>query len=430
MRRVAVSLAFALVAAGLGGAGAENVAVAQIPPRATAVLALLEAYNGSRLVWLDPATLSPLARGSVALPGGAWDPVFSPAGRYVALGGPGSVGIRIVDLRRMKLVAHVARRSSYRRMTPLAWPERRRLLALDYPQNAQGSPEALVAIDPVARKVVARTARASTGKAWTEWAPAGRELVLLSQMTEGMGPARVVVFGPAGGILKATDVGVVAGFLSDGPPWARIADPGLAVDSVNRRAFIVDSQTLAQVDLDTLDISYARLTESRSVVSRLLSWLDPAAQAKLVAGFSRQVTWLGDDLLAVSGATYEGARSTPAGLQIVDTQTGVVRTLEPRASAHRFSQGLLLAFGAGRDGATNVESGMGLAAFRPEGGRLWSALGDEPVWVVETAGGYAFVPTPEESFPQGVRVIDLATGTVIRTVRGELPTVVSRNAGS
>lgn len=427
MRRVAGVFALVLLAVGLGGSSARSVAVAQAPPKASAVLAIVDVYNGSRLVWLDPATLRPLRRASVALPGRAWSPVFSPAGRYIALGGLGSIGIRIVDLRHMRVTARVAAlRHSNRRLVPLAWPERRRLLVLDSPQDARGSPEALVAIDPVAGKVVARTVRASTAKAWTNWAPTGRQLVALSQSTEEMGAARLVVFGPGGGILKATDVSIVAGVWPEGPPGSRIAHPGLAVDPGGRRAFVVDPQTLAQVDLDTLDVSYTRLTESRSLLSRLLGWLEPAAQAKLTSGFSRQATWLGNGSLAVSGASYENGRSTPSGLQLIDTQTGAVRRLEPRASAHRFSQGVLLAYGAGWDGATNVQSGMGLAAYSREGIRLWSALGDEPVWLVETAAGYAYVPTPVESFPPGTRVIDLATGAVIRTVRREMPPFVVR----
>jgi hypothetical protein len=422
-------LVFAFLAVGLGSSSGEGAAVAktlQTPPQSSAVLAIVGTYNGSRLAWLDPATLRPLKRPSVGLPGGAWSPVLSPAGRYVALGGHASTGIRIVDVKRMTLVSRVARGSALRYLTPLAWPERRRLLVLDHPQNAQGAPEAVVAIDPVTGRVLARTVRASVAMAWRGWAPAGHRLVLLAQGTADLGPARLVVFGPAGGIVDARDVGVVAGFWPEGPPSSRVANPGLAVDSTGRSAFVVDPQTLARVDLETLDISYARLAEPRSLMSRLLSWLEPDAQAKLYGGFSRQATWLGDGLLAVSGVTNTSGRSTPAGLQLVDTRTGAVRTLESRASAHRFSQEILLAFGAGREESTGAATGMGVTAFTADGRELWHALEDEPVWLVQTAGGYGYVTTPETSFPQGVRVIDLATGAVLRTVRGEMPAFVVR----
>ncbi len=429
MRRVAVVFAFALVAAGLYGPAGKSGAVAQAPAKSSAVLALVEAFNGSRLVWLDPATLRPLERRSVHLPGGAWSPVYSPEGspvysparRYLALGGLGSIGIRIVDLRHMRVAARVnAGRYSNRRMVPLAWPDPRRLLVLDSPQDAQGARQRLLVIDPVARRTVAQ----HPAEGWTTWARAARKLVVLIGSGTGLDPVRLTVLGPGGGVLGTADVRVPG----DERSGSR-ALPGFTVDAPDL-AFLVGSKTVAKVDLETLEVSYLELSESRSFLSRVFAWLEPAAQAKeLVPVFSRQATWLGNGSLAVSGASYESGRSTPSGLQLIDTRTGAVRMLEPRASTHRFSQGLLLAFGASRDATTNVESGMGLAAYSREGVRLWNALDDEPVWLAETAAGYAYVPTPVESFPPGIliRVIDLATGAVIRTVRGEMPTFVRRD---
>lgn len=74
-----------------------------------------------------------------------------------------------------------------------------------------------------------------------------------------------------------------------------------------------------------------------------------------------------------------------------------------------------------------MTTGMGVVAFASDGTRLWSALGNEAVWLVEAVGGYVYVPTPEETFPQGIRVLDFATGAVLRTVRGEMPTFVARD---
>lgn len=427
MRRVAGVLAFVLLVLGLGGSSTGVGSAAPVAPKSGAELAIVPAYNGSRLAWLDPARLRPLKRASVALPGGAWSPVRSPAGQYVALGGVGSTGVRIVDVRRMKLTAQLVRRPSQRYLRPLAWPTRRRLLVLDYPQNAQGAPEALLAIDPVAKKVVGRTVRASTAHAWTEWAGAGPRLVLLSEQTDRMGPARLVVFGPDGGIIRATDVAVTAGLWPDGPPSSQIARPGLAVDPTGKSAYLVEPRGVTRVDLETFDTSYAQLSEARSLLSRFLGWIEPAAQAKELAGFSRQATWVGDGLLAVSGAEYQVARSTPAGLELVEAATGARHTLESHASAHLVAGDLLLAFGAARDEQAQSETGMGLAAFTRDGAQLWNTLTDEPVWLVEAAGGYGYVPTPATAFPRGVRVIDLATGSILRTVRGELPSFVDHD---
>jgi hypothetical protein len=425
MRRVAGVLGFVLLL-GLGGSGTSVGSIAPAPAKSSAELAIVPAYNGSRLAWLDPATLRPLERASLALPGGAFSPVLSPAGQYVALGGPGSTGVRIVDVRRLKLTAQVARRSSQRYLRPLAWPMRHRLLVLDYPQDERGAPEALLAIDPYAKEVVGRTVRASTARSWTEWATTAHGLVLLTEPTDRMGPARLVVFGPGAGILRAADVPVTAGLWPDGPPQSQVAAPALAVDPDGRTAYLVEPQGVTRVDLGTFDTSYAQFSEPRPLLSRILGWIEPAAQAKFLAGYSRDATWLDGGLLAVSGAQYTGASSTPAGLQLVDARTGVTRTLEPRASGHVAAGDLLLAFGAGRDGETQSETGMGLSAFTLDGTRLWSTLTEEPVWLAETAGGYAYVPTPATTFPSGVRVIDLTTGDVLRTVRGELPVFVDR----
>lgn len=427
MQRIGVFVAFVLVAAGLSGSAGESVAVAQAPPRAAAVLAIVDQSARPRLAWLDPASLRPLARRSLFLSYGAWSPVFSPAGRSLALGGGGPEGVRIVELAKMAVTARIARRSAFRGLRPLAWPEPRRLLVLDYSRQANGPPERLLVLDPVARKIVGQTALRSSGEQWIAWAPAGNQLVAL--IARGTEMARLVLYGPQGDLLRTTDLDVPAGSRpeSGDEPSARYASPGLAIDPAGRRAFVVDAERIAEIDLDTLDVSYVPLADAPSILARVLAWLEPTAQAKLISGFSRHASWLGDDRLAIAGSSYDRGHATPAGLELVDTGTGKARMLEPRAFAHHVSQGLLFAFGADRNEETNVPSGVGLAAFAADGTRLWSTLGDEAVWLVEAAGGYAYVPTPEEVFPQGVRVLDLATGAVLRTVRGEMPTFVVRD---
>ena len=431
MRRIAALFAFLLLAAGVSGSARESVAVAKTPGRTTAALALVETYSGSRLAWLDPATLRPLARRSVQLPGGAWEPVHSPNGRYLALGGPGAFGVRIVDLRRMKLTAAVGRSSSQRRLTPLGWPEPRRLLALDSPQRSQTSHETLVVVDPVTGRVVSRTALEPSATVQTTWARAGRRLVTLNRPAQGMAPVRLEVRGSGGGVLRSTGIDIVGGSevenVGESEPRVRFASPGFALDPAGRQAFVVSPERVASVDVETLQATMSQLSAPRSLVGRILSWLEPEAQAKLASGWSRHATWLGENTLAVAGSAYDGTASVPAGLQLVDTRTGTLRMLEPRASAHRFVGGVLLAFGGGGDGATERVDGMGIAAFSPTGERLWTALTDEALWWAEAAGGYVYVLTPEGRFPSGVRVLDAATGAVLRTVKQELPTFVARS---
>ena len=420
MRRLAGVLAFALLVVGLSGSSAGSVAVA--PPKSSAVLALVTTYNGSRLAWLDPATLRPLDRRSISLPGGAWSPVFSPGGRDIALGGLGTIGVKIVDARQMKVRARVAAaRFTNRRLEPLAWPEPRRLLVLDSPQDALGARQRLLVVDPVTKRTIARY----PAERWLTWHTAGRRLVVLEQRDEATDRLRLSVLGSSGRVLGAADIQL----LPDQRSESLFALPGFAVDESRGAAFLVGAETVTQVDLDSLRVTSIHLSHAGSVFARVLGLLEDEAQAKLGHGpsFSRQATFLGDGLLAVSGSTFADMRTLPAGLELVDTRSAIRRMIEPRALAHYFSQGLLLAFGVSWNGETGKSTGMGISAFAPNGTRLWSALGDEPVWLVETAGGYAYMPTLEEAYPPGLRVIDLTTGAVIRTVRGEMPAFVVRD---
>lgn len=400
MRRFQALLGVLLLAGTVGSAAAK-------PPGPGAVLAIVEAYDGSRLVWLKPRDLRRLP-GSVSLPGGACCAVVSPSGSYVALGGPSGAGVRIVDLVDMKVVATIAKRrwSTDRRLSPVAWT-RWRLLVLDSPGKAGKAPARLLSIDPVARRVLWQ----APAEGWVAWAVAGRQLVVLSEPRSGV--VRLSVLGPDGTVLRGADIGT--GFPA--------GSPALALDPVGRRAFVAGFETLAQVDLQTLDRSYTSLSPSRPLASRPLA---PAARAKEAYGWTRQATWLGGGMLAVSGSTYERGRTTPAGLALVDTETGNVRVLEPRASAHRLARGMVLAFGAARDAQTNQETGMGLAAFRPDGTKAWSALGSEAVWWIAAAGAYGYLPAPEWGYPPRLRVVDLATGAVVNTIRSELPEFAAR----
>jgi hypothetical protein len=420
MRRlVGVSIA-ALLVVGPSGSSAGSVPVAS--PKSSAVLALATTYNGSRLSWLDPATLRPLERRSIALPGGAWSPVFSPRGRYVALGGLGTSGVTIVDVRRMRVTARVAAaRYTNRRLEPVAWSERRRLLVLDSPQDALGARKRLLVVDPVANRVLARY----PAESWSAWHAADRTLVVLERSEAAIDELRIAVRGARGQLLRAADIRLSA----DQRTGSSFTLPGFAVDETSGTAFLVGTETVTRIDLESLRVSSIQLSRPRSIFARALGLLEDEAQAKEGhgTGFSRAATYVGDGVLAVSGMKFENTQTVPAGLDLVDTRDGTRRTIESRASAHELSDGLLLAFGAGWNGETGTATGMGLTAFAVDGTRLWSALGDEPVWLVETAGGYGYVPTLVYTYRPSLRVVDLASGRVLRTVRGEMPEFVVRD---
>ena len=189
-----------------------------------------------------------------------------------------------------------------------------------------------------------------------------------------------------------------------------MASPALAVDLVARRAYVVGQSTLvADVDLSTLAISYR---DTRR----------PAAITKIVTGWHRQAVALGDGRLALAGSNYDRLRRDPAGLQLVDVQTGTMRNLEERASFALVASGRLLVAGD-RSAGDGTWTGMGLAAYTLDGDKLWHVLDGEPVSWVQTTGGYAYV-VGKESHPETVRVIDIADASV-RTVRGQMPFFVT-----
>jgi hypothetical protein len=404
----------ALLLAGLAVALATSVAAAKEPAvvHATAVLAIAGGDAGqAELAWLDPRTLARLKRGAVKLVD-ANGVVYSPNGSKIAVGSS-AFGVRIVDVRRMRRLSTGTGRRLGWHLSPISWPTPRRLLALELHERLPST--RLVVIDPSARRVVKRT---PLDPPFSHLEIAGRELIALGSPADGIGPAQVIVVDADGGMRRVSISRIPAGGRTEGAeddPTYTLASPGLAVDVAGRKAYVVgQAPLLAEIDLDSLAVTYRDLSSPRSL----------AARAKVVTGWSRQATWLGDGRLVVTGAEYDRLRSAPAGLQVIDVRSGTTRMLEPRASMAVPSQGLLLAAGGARDGQTEVESGMGLSALSANGEVLWRALGDQVVWWVQTAGGYAYV-VGEESYPKTVRVIDLADGSV-RTLRGQVPFFVTR----
>jgi hypothetical protein len=130
--------------------------------------------------------------------------------------------------------------------------------------------------------------------------------------------------------------------------------PALAVDRANDHAFVIDPDgTVATVALGSLAVSSHVPRASTSLFARFDRWLQPAAQAKGDNGPWRQAQWLGNGLLAVSGSNWrasgqmrgnvisETLSDRPAGLEIIDTRTWHVHTLDPNADSFTVANGLL-----------------------------------------------------------------------------------------
>jgi hypothetical protein len=113
--------------------------------RSGTVLALEYGKRGDSLVWLDRRSLEPTSR-RFRLGGRSnlgW--AFSPDGRRLAVGVIHAHGLRIVDLRRMKIVGRVRTPNIY--VHALAWLGPRRILG-------EAQDIGLFSVDPVSGKAL------------------------------------------------------------------------------------------------------------------------------------------------------------------------------------------------------------------------------------------------------------------------------------
>jgi hypothetical protein len=295
---------------------------------------------------------------------------------------------------------------------PLAWMSSRRLLAGEQ-RDPYNSPDTLVTIDPVRRRVVGRR---SLGGAILRTGRANDKLVLLVTGTRRIGPARVVVVAGNGTLRRVTLERITAGSVTTGSSFdTQHVYPGLAVDPQSRRAFVVSSTRLiAEVSLDTLAVRYHQVGPST---------------LKLSSGPVRYARWVGDDLLAVSGYDEEiykdaaGVRQQtikPDGLRVIDTHSWTARSLDRRATSFAVTEGSLLAYGTAWNSAGNVRSGMGLAAYTTSGERRYQAFADEPVSWLQVVGAYTYVAQGNDVSV----VIATATGEAVARAAGPMPVVL------
>jgi hypothetical protein len=234
-------------------------------------------------------------------------------------------------------------------------------------------------------------------------------------------PARLVVVDVEGRTRLTIIDRIRAGAISDEEHHSRTISPGLAVDPESRRAFVVPhAGPIAEIDLQTLRVTYHELDQP-SLLGRLLSWLTPAAQAKVLEGLVREARWLGDGMLAVSGVDYSLAASAtgqpplvaaPAGLSLVNTRSWTSRVLDDQASGFAVGSGLVVAQGGSWDSGQERGQGPGLRAFGLDGRQRWQHRPGENLWM-DPAGSVGYAYVSESS----AEVIDLATGSVLATVR-------------
>jgi hypothetical protein len=421
---IAAAVVLALVAARTSRSDARPAIPTKVEAPATLGIAYRQGLYGARavLAWFDPMTLETLRGRKAPLGGhlGSW--AFSSDRSVLAIascredGGDPS-GIRFVNARAMRVLGDLSL-APYRCVDSLTWLAPRRLLAIGRLSDTEAR---LVVIDPVARRVLERVSI----PAYPMTVGHSRDaLVLAYGGTDSFAPVRLVV-ADANGSLRTLSVDrVLAGtVVNEGTTTdydARVAEPGLAVDPDGRAFLVPASGAIAEVDLATLAISYHEL-EHRSLLSRFLGWLTPAATAKAVEGEVREAAWVGDGKIAVSGSDYsttrdaKGATSTvgsPAGTLLIDTHTWRAQMLSQGTSGFARSGGLVIAEGGAWSEADARSYGSGLQAFGLDGRKLWQLHDGEARWI-DPAGGVGYVYDDDQ---RSAEVVDLANGQIVRTL--------------
>jgi hypothetical protein len=392
---LSIALALAVVTAGLAAARPSHTEPAVSVPAVKdpkPLFAIAGEWRDQKLVRVDPRSLRPLPGPNLEIFNGlsAW--AFSPNRSRLALGTGCQAGVslgtlQLVDVRRMRPVACFAIGD----LRAIAWPTPNRLLAVAH------SPLQVVLIDVRARRIIHRTPLEGV---WLSAARAGGRLIVLTGRSVDE-PERLVVADARGSVRS---VGVEAPHASD-----FVVSPG------GRRAFLVSSGTVAEVDLDTLQVSYHELSERMSLFGRVLAWLVPTAQAKEIRREMRRTLWVGGGLIASFGSdvTIDGRRftSAPVGLRLIDTRTWTVRMVDEQVSFALLAGDVLLAAGAKE---------IGLVAYDLNGAKRFQLFRGRSLAPVETYRGRAYVHVGRPA-PQ---VVDVRTGRVVGPRRAPIPTLL------
>jgi hypothetical protein len=390
-------LAALLVAVGVGGndpAPVRSVDRAQVPESVLGILWNQTGFVKPRLAQLDPLSLEPLGRRVALRPGGGSATAVSPNGRLLAVGTE-APGIQLIDLRRMKEVGFV-KLGGLGWVTFLSW-QGGTLFAI---VSEDAHTTALV-IDPQGEQVLQRhrlnrlflAAAESNGGIAVLTAPPGRIGPLELSVLGGKGMASVAVSQMVGGWKSENN--------EDGYR-ARQVTPGLAIDQ-NRALVVSAGNTVGEVSLSNLAISYHTLAQPGSLLGRLRNWLEPAAEAKLIEGPQRKAVSLGNGLVAVTGADYTtltNANGDPdveveaAGLSLIDTNDWSLTQVNDEISDFTLFDSTLLAYGDTSWGNPS-QSGIGLVGYDLRGNELFHVLEGRNTGWVEQSGDLAYVAFDE-----------------------------------
>jgi hypothetical protein len=418
-----------------GSAPVRDVATPQRGP----LLGIVHHRRIAKLVRVDPRTLRASRRPAVSL-GAVTSWARSPDHSRVAVGRTHGgtrhprASIRFVHVREMRAAGDLQLGRGY--VSELTWMAPGRVLSLH--GVCCGSVD-VVAVDVSARRIVRRVPlRGEVIR--RERSRDG--LVLLVTSSDRIEPVRLVLAN-ADGELRSVVIQRIWGgrdvpddYTTDSV--VRYSYPALAVDPDGNRAFVFSAGgDVADVDLTSLSVEYHQLEEPPSLFGRLRNWLEPEAHGKASEGPSRYAWWLGDGLIALTGKDEHAyrdqagslqLREQPHGVELVDTRTWTVRTLDQEADHVRLAGDLLLATRFSWDSAAQTIIGMGLAGYTIDGEKRFHLFERKLLFGVIVHGTRAYVRLGEYNAlvvpPTVYKVVDLASGHLLGTRTAPLPTLL------
>jgi WD40-like Beta Propeller Repeat len=411
------------VGAALAGAsllvGASSVA-GQERQTSAPLVQIRDGRTGDVLVRLRPRTLRQIGRPIRTFRSGDW-PVFSPDGRTLAYtdASGGRSRIQFVDAARWRSLglARLGRQG----MLGAGWLSNDRLLAFS---TWGPGPRRLLVVDSSRRRVVAR--RAFSGFVMNSLAvPGGFALML--EPRHGIGPVRILLVDPAGGVRTFQLDGIRAGG-ADREPYGLDLNPGLTADPAGGRLYVVAARGLrvAQIELASGAVSYHTVdagAASANLDGRAATGDVGARAAKgNIDVWSRSAAWIGDGRFAVTGDHYPPVRGRqppsgplPFGIRIVDTSDWSIDTLDPRPDLVQVAGATVLAYGTRWFGDPPRPESTGLLAFEGAGQRAWTRFRGKDLAIAVSRGHLAYVWIRRT---RTMHVIDVRDGRTVSVVRG------------
>jgi hypothetical protein len=425
----------AIVAALLAVAGAQASLpayrpVAGLKAPSGQLLGVVWTDRTAKLTRLDPATLEPVGTRLKLKDVGAWG--FSPRRDVLALGASRSPLVRFVDLRSLEPFDSISlgRGGAVERID---WLSATSMVVLySDPAGAR-----IAWVDPTRGRVVKRARLVADPY---QAVSGGGRLVALLPPRKGIGAARLAVLGAGGRIRSVRLPQIRIGASRPGADMIlRRISPGLALDPAGAHAYVVGTDgVVADVDLRSLAVANHLLARPRSL-ARLAAWIEPAAEAKAIDGPSLNARWLGDGFIAVAGTSYratarrgaETQSATPLGLRVVDIRSWTQRTIDASATGFAIADHALLAYGVRSEFGAGVRtvSGMGVAAYGPDGSMRFRLLPTMPISYLQVNGSRAYGWVLDAANAWHLVVVDVAAGAVERELTLAHPTRLLLAAG-